>query len=294
MQPTLHQLKVFEAAARHGSLTQAAEEFCLTQPTVSVSIKQLSKTVGLPLFEKIGKQLYLTEVGHQLLSTCQSIFGELDQFEMLLSDLQVKAQGKLHLAAVTTCQYFVPRLLGNFCDQYPGIDISLIITNHQDLEKRMMENRDDLYILSHPPSYIDLKVQPVMKNPLVVVAHSTHPLVGQQEISISALNQERFIMRELGSGTRYAVQSLFNKHKIKAKIKLELSSNEAIKQAISRGLGISVLSRHSLNGQENSDLTILNVEHFPIDQQWSVAYLSGKHLSVVAETFLKYLVAVSE
>lgn len=123
MQPTLHQLKVFETAARHGSFTRAAEELYLTQPTVSIQIKQLSKTVGFPLFEKLGKQLYLTEVGNRLFTTCQSIFEELDQFEMIVSDLQGMTQGKLHLATVTTCKYFVPRLLGNFCDQYPGIDI---------------------------------------------------------------------------------------------------------------------------------------------------------------------------
>ncbi|ABW25606.1 MULTISPECIES: LysR family transcriptional regulator [Acaryochloris] len=294
MQPTLHQLKVFETAARHGSFTRAAEELYLTQPTVSIQIKQLSKTVGFPLFEKLGKQLYLTEVGNRLFTTCQSIFEELDQFEMIVSDLQGMTQGKLHLATVTTCKYFVPRLLGNFCDQYPGIDISLKITNHLQLEKRMMENRDDLYILSHPPQHIDLKVQPVIKNPLVVVAPPSHPLVGQKNIDISALNNQRFIMREPGSGTRHAVQALFNKHKVNVEIKLELGSNEAIKQAIAGGLGISVLSRHSLNGREYTDLAILDVEHFPIEQQWSVAYLSGKHLSVVAETFLHYLVSVTD
>lgn len=294
MQPTLHQLKLFETAARLSSFTRAAEELYLSQPTISIQIKQLSKNVGFPLFERFGKQLYLTEVGNRLFLTCQAIFEELDQFELLVSDLQGMTQGKLQLATVTTCQYFVPRLLSNFCDQYPEIDISLTITNHQDLEKRMMGNQDDLYILSHPPHNLDLQVLPVIKNPLVVVAHPTHPLVGQEKINISALNQERLIMRELGSGTRYAVQALLKEHKVEADIKLDLSSNEAIKQAILGGLGISVLSQHSLNGRADDDLAILDIEHFPIEQQWSVAYLSGKHLSIVAETFLEYLIAVSE
>lgn len=288
MQPTFHQLKVFEAAARHGSLTRAAEELCLSQPTVSVSMKQLSKTVGFPVFERIGKQLYLTEVGHQLLSTCYSIFEELDQFGMLLNDLQGTTQGKLYLAAVTTCKYFLPRLLGSFCGQYPGINISLKITNHLQLEKRMAESLDDLYFFSHQPSYIDLKVQPVMKNPLVVVAQPSHPLVGKKNIAIANLNQERFIIRELGSGTRKAIQDLFSKHQVNVKIKLELGNDEAIKQAIIDGLGISVLSHHSLDSQDYTDLAILDIENFPIEQQWSVAYLSEKHLSVVARTFLDY------
>lgn len=294
MQPTLHQLKVFEVAARHGSLTRAAEELCLTQPTVSVSMKQLSQTVGFPVFEKIGHQLYLTEVGHQLLSTCHSIFRELDQFGMLLSDLQGTAQGKLHLAAATTCKYFLPHLLGSFCGQYPGINISLEITNHLELEKRMAESLDDLYFFSHPPSYIDLQVQSVMKNPLVVVAKRSHHLVGKNNIAIANLNQERFIMRELGSGNRQAIQDLFSRHQINVKIKLELGSDETIKQAILRGLGISVLSQHSLSSQADDDLAILDVEHFPIEQQWFVAYLTEKHLSMVARTFLDYLFSITE
>lgn len=292
MQPTLHQLKVFETAARYKSFTRAAEELFLTQPTVSIQIKQLSKTVGFPLFERLGKQLYLTNVGEELFATCQGIFEQLDQFEMMVTDLQGMTQGKLRLATVTTCKYFVPRLLGSFCEQYPGIDISLKITNHHQLEQRMLVNQDDLYILSHPPQNMELHVQPVVKNPLVVVAPHTHALANQKNIPIQALNHERFIMREPGSGTRQATQNLLNQHKVSVEIKLELGSNEAIKQAISGGLGISVLSRHSLNGREYSDLTILDVEHFPIEQQWSVAYLSGKHLSVVAQTFLDYLLSV--
>jgi DNA-binding transcriptional LysR family regulator len=294
MQPTLHQLKVFETAARHRSFTRAAEELYLTQPTVSIQIKQLSKAVGFPLFEKLGKQLYLTEVGNRLFSTCQTIFGELDQFEMMVSDLQGMTQGKLHLATVTTCKYFVPRLLGAFCEQYPGIDISLKITNHSQLEKRMLENLDDLYIFSHIPSSLELEVRPIIKNPLVVIAPANHPLVGKKNLPISALNHERFIMREPGSGTRQAVQALFHKYQVTVEIKLDLGSNEAIKQAIAGGLGISVLSRHSLNGREYTDLAILDVEHFPIEQQWFVAYLTGKHLSVVAETFLNYFLMMTD
>ena len=294
MRPTLHQLKIFETAARHCSYTRAAEELYLSQPSVSIQIKQLSKTIGCPLFEKFGKQLYLTEVGNRLFLTCQAIFEELDQFELTVGDLQGMTQGKLQLATVTTCQYFIPHLLSDFCDQYPGLDIALKITNHQDLEKQMMENQDDLYILSYPPQNLDLQIQPMIQNPLVVVASPTHPLVGQPKISISALNQERFIMRELGSGTRYAVQALFKKHKIEAEIKLELSSNEAIKQLVSEGLGISVLSRYCLDSQDYTDLAILDIEHFPIEQQLSVAYLSGKHLTAVAVTFRDYLVSVTE
>jgi DNA-binding transcriptional LysR family regulator len=148
MQATLHQLKVFEATARHGSFTRAAEELYITQPTVSSQIKQLSKTVGLPLFEQIGKRLYLTEAGQALLKTCQEIFHCLDNFEMQVADIQGTKQGRLRLSVITTAKYFIPRLLGEFTQKYPGIDVSLKVINHQQIRERMQNNKDDLYIVS--------------------------------------------------------------------------------------------------------------------------------------------------
>ncbi|MEO1590394.1 MAG: LysR substrate-binding domain-containing protein [Cyanobacteria bacterium J06632_22] len=287
---TLHQLKVFEATARHGSFTRAAEELYLTQPTVSIQVKQLTKAVGLPLFEQIGKRLYLTEAGKKLLATCQEIFQGLEQFEMSVADLKGMKQGQLRIAVITTAKYFVPRLLGPFCNAYPGIDISLKVTNHQNIQERMADNKDDLYIVSQPPSQPDLKTYPFLDNPLVVIAPKNHPLVGQQNIPISALNDEPFIMREPGSGTRDAVQKLFSKENIEVKVRLELGSNEAIKQAIAGGLGISVLSQHTIISEgTGGEFAILDIQGFPIERQWYVGHLAGKHLSVVAESFLQYL-----
>ena len=292
---TLHQLKVFEATARHGSFTRAAEELFLTQPTVSIQVKQLTKAVGLPLFEQIGKRLYLTQAGQKLLDTCQEIFERLDQFEMSVSDLKGMKQGQLRLAVITTAKYFVPRLLGPFCQRYPGIDISLKVTNHQIIQERMAENRDDLYIISQPPEQPDLKVHLFLENPLIVLAHKSHPLVDKANIPIQALNDQPFIMREPGSGTRQAIQKLFAQHKVEVKVRLELGSNEAIKQAIAGGLGISVLSQHTIVSEgTRGEFAILDVNHFPIERHWYAAHLSGKHLSVVAETFLNYLLNESD
>lgn len=295
IQATLHQLKVFEATARHGSFTRAAEEMFITQPTVSSQIKQLSLGVGLPLFEQIGKRLYLTEAGKELLVTCQEIFETLENFEMKVADLKGTKQGRLRLAAITTAKYFIPRILGSFCQQYPGIDVSLKVTNHQQMQQRMMDNEDDLYILSQPPEELNLTTQPFLENPLVVVASWQHPLAGKAHIPIRSLHGEPFIMREAGSGTRQAVQELFAKHKVSVAVRLELGSNEAIKQAIAGGMGISVLSQHTLTWEgANSELTILDVEHFPIKRRWYVAYLGGKKLSVIAQTFLDYLLEESK
>lgn len=295
MQATLHQLKVFEATARHGSFTRAAEELLITQPTVSSQIKQLSKIIGLPLFEQIGKRLYLTEAGKELLVTCQEIFERLDNFAMKVADLKGTKQGCLRLAVITTAKYFVPRILGAFCQQYPGIDVSLKVTNHQQIQRRMQDNEDDLYIVSQLPSEPELSYQPFLDNPLVVIACREHPLAGLTQIPISRLNNEPFIMREQGSGTRQAVQALFAEHQVKVRVRLELGSNEAIKQAIAGGMGISVLSEHTLVSEgAYSDLTILDVEHFPIKRRWYAAHLAGKQLSVIAQTFLDYLLVETQ
>ncbi|ARV60703.1 LysR family transcriptional regulator [Nostocales cyanobacterium HT-58-2] len=292
-QATLHQLKVFEAAARHGSFTRAAEELFLTQPTVSMQIKQLTKSVGLPLFEQVGKRLYLTEAGRELFATCRQIFDTIAQFEMKVADLKGLKQGQLRLAVITTAKYFIPRLLGPFCKLYPGIDISLQVTNHEGILERMTGNMDDLYIMSQVPEHLDVNCQPFLENPLVVLAPVHHPLAKEKNIAIERLADEPFIMREPGSGTRRAVQKLLDEHEVKVNVKLELGSNEAIKQAIAGGLGISVLSRHTLITDEQ-DITILDVEHFPIQRNWYMVYPSGKQLSIVARTYCDYLLEAAK
>lgn len=291
---TLHQLKVFEATARHGSFTRAAEELFLTQPTVSMQVKQLTKAVGLPLFEQVGKRLYLTDAGRELFSTCQEIFTQLEQLEMKVADMKGMKQGHLKLAVITTTKYFMPRLLGPFCQLYPGIDVSLIVTNHEQVIERLANNQDDLYVMSQLPENIEIASHPFLDNPLVVVAPRSHPLAGEKQIPLKRLAEETFIMREPGSGTRRAFQKLLDEQKLAVKVRLELGSNEAIKQAIAGGLGLSVLSRHTLTMETQNELTTLDVEGFPIPREWYVVYLAGKQLSVVANTFLEYLQAEAE
>lgn len=289
-QATLHQLKVFEVVARHGSFTRAAEELFLTQPTVSIQVKQLTKAVGLPLFEQVGKRLYLTDAGRELLATCREIFDRLDQFEMTVADFKGLKQGRLRLAAVTTTKYFIPRLLGPFCQKYPGIDIEFQVTNHERLVARLSENLDDLYILSQLPEHLDISYHAFLDNPLVVLAPVFHPLAQEKNIPLKRLADEPFIMREPGSGTRSSIQKLLDQHGLSVKVRLELGSNEAIKQAIIGGLGISVLSRHTLGLEANTNkLAILDVEGFPIRRHWYAVYPAGKQLSVVAHTFFQYL-----
>ncbi len=287
---TLHQLKVFEAVARHSSFTRAAEELFLTQPTVSMQVKQLSKTVGLPLFEQVGKRLYLTAAGKELYSTCQDVFDRLTQFEIAIADLKGLKQGTLRLAVVSTAKYVIPRILGPFCQRYPGIDVSLTVTNHQYVLESLATNKDDLYILSQLPDDSDAQVQPFMENPLVVLAPRSHPLTNEKNIPLSRIAEEPFIMREPGSGTRKAVQKLFDSQGLPMRVKLDLGSNEAIKQAIAGGMGLSVLSKHTLALEGvNNQLAVLDVEGFPIERQWYVVYPSGKQMSAIARAFYDYL-----
>ena len=289
-QATLHQLKVFEAVARHNSFTRAAEELFLTQPTVSMQVKQLSKAVGLPLFEQVGKRLFLTDAGKELYTTCQEIFDRLTQFEVAIADMKGLKQGSLRLAVVTTAKYVIPRLLGPFCQRYPGVDVSLFVDNHESVIDSLANNRHDLYILSNPPDDFDIAMHPFLENPLVVLAWRNHPLATETNIPIKRLADETFIMREPGSGTRQAVQKVFDAAELELKVKLDLGSNEAIKQAIAGGLGISVLSLHTLALEgPSSQLAILDVEGFPIERYWYVVYPSGKQLSIIAQTFFEYL-----
>lgn len=287
---TLRQLEVFEAIARLGSFTRAAEEMYLTQPTVSMQIKKLTDAVGLPLYEQVGKRIYLTDVGRELQLTCRGIFEHLAHFEMVTSDMKGLKTGKLRLAVVTTAKYIAPRLLGTFCKLYPGVEVSLKVANRERVLERLAGNLDDLYILGQPPEKADAIAEPFLENPLVFVAPADHVLATQKEIPLQRIAEEPILLREPGSGTRIAVVRLFAEQGLKLKMRMELGSNEAIKQGILGGLGISVLSKHTLTLEASAgQLAILDVQGFPILRNWYFAYPEGKQLSIVARTFVEHL-----
>jgi len=287
---TFRQLEVFEAIARLGSFTRAAEELHLTQPTVSMQIKKLTAAVGLPLFEQVGKKIYLTQAGRALQEFSRQIFDHFTRFEMLLADLKGLKQGRLRLGVITTAKYFIPRLLGPFCRDYPGVDVSMKVSNRERILERLQDNDDDLYILGQPPEDCDAVAEPFLANPLIVLAPADHPLAGKKGISLKRLAEEPFLLREPGSGTRKAMEQLFARQHLEIKVRMELGSNEAIKQAVVGGLGLSVLSRHTLVlDAPTQRLAILDVQEFPIERHWYVAYPRGKQLSVVAKAFLEFL-----
>ena len=292
---TFRQLELFEAIARLGSFTRAADELFLTQPTVSMQIKKLSDTVGMPLFEQVGKKIYLTDIGHELHRTCRGIFEHLSNFEMIAADMKGLKTGKLRLAVVTTAKYFAPRLLGTFCQQYPGVDASLIVSNRERILERLANNLDDLYIMGQPPVDADVIAEVFLENMLVVIAPANHALARKKKIPLERLAQEPFLLREPGSGTRIATERLFGELGLKLKMRMELGSNEAIKQAVIGGLGISVLSRHTLESDTpTKQFVVLDVKGFPIKRHWYFVYPAGKQLSIIARTFADHLRQASQ
>ncbi len=286
---TFRQLEIFEAIARHGSFTRAAEALHLTQPTLSMQVRKLTETVGTPLFEQVGKRIILTDAGHDLALAAREIFGVLDRFEMTVAERQGLRRGRLRLVAITTAAYFAPRLLGEFSRLHPNIEVSLHLTNREQVLARMAEHLEDLYLLGQPPEDIDVVSTAFMENPLVVIAAPGHPLAQTRGIGLARLASEPWLMREEGSGTRKAIERLFAAHELSLTTRLELGSNEAIKQAVLAGLGISALSRQALDLHPPGQFAILDAESFPIRRHWHAAYPAGRTLSPAARAFMAFL-----
>lgn len=287
---TLHQLRLFRSLGTHLSFTRVAEELHLTQPAVSIQIKRLEESVGLPLVEHMGKRLFLTDAGKELFEACQDVLERMRVLGEDMTGLEEGVRGPLNLAAITTAKYFMPHLLGTFLRDYPEVVPRLTITNQSRVVERLEGNLDDLVIMGTLPENMDLEAEFFLDNPLVVVAPPDHPLVGKKNIPLARIAEERFLSREPGSGTRQARTRLFAQHGLAANTYMELGSSEAIKQAVMAGLGISVLSQHNLRLElESGLLAILDVEHFPLVRQWYAVHLKGKKLSQTTRRFLDFL-----
>lgn len=287
---TFRQLEVFDAIMRLGSFRKAAEDLFLTQPTVSMQMKKLTQTVGYPLFEQAGKRVFPTEVGRELHKTTREIFDDLARFDMALADLKGLRRGALSIAVVTTAKYFAPGILGRFCERYPTIEASLKVCNRAHIIERLIANKDDFYILGQPPEEIEVDAEAFLANSLVAVASNDHPLADQKQIPLRRFAEEPFLLREPGSGTRAATERLFAEHGLKVRVRMDLESNEAIKQAIMAHFGVSILSRHTIMMEiASGHLKVLDVEHLPIARSWYVVNRKGKSPSLVASAFRDYL-----
>lgn len=287
---TFRQLSVFEAVARNLSFSRAAEEMHLTQPAVSMQIKQLEENVAVPLFEQLGKKIFLTEAGRELYHYARTIAQQLLEAESVLSELKGLERGKLNISVVSTAKYFAPRLLAQFCSQHPQIKVSLNVGNRESVLKQLHDNETDLAILGMPPEGIDVEAHPFMENRLVIVAPPESALVEGKGIPASRFENEVFIMRERGSGTRLAAEKYFSSHHVKINTGMEMSTNEAVKQAVQAGMGLGILSQDTVQLEiETGRLKILDVEGFPIIRHWYIVHRKNKRLSSVARAFKLFL-----
>lgn len=284
---TLPQLRVFEASVRLGSLARAAEELHMAPPTASVQIRKLSETVGSPLLEQVGKRMYPTDVGRRVYDGCTEVFRALGSLETALQDLRDLGSGELRLAVISSARYFAPRLLGAFAQRHPGLRTALHVGNSSEIAQRLRRNEDDLYLVADTPASAELVVQSLVPNPLVAVARADHPLAARRGIPFALFAREPFLLREMGSGTRVAALGMFATHGLAPIVRMELGSNEAVREAILAGLGVSILARHTLGLEpEPPGLVCLDVQDFPVASQWQLAYPLGKHVSASARAFL--------
>ncbi|MCB1722447.1 MAG: LysR family transcriptional regulator [Chromatiaceae bacterium] len=290
MHLTLRQLEVFQAVARNLSYTRAAEALHLSQPAVSMQIRQLEEAAGLPLFEKLGKQIHLTEAGHEFHRCAQAVGRQLQELEEVVEALKGVQMGHLRISVATTANYFATRLLAAFARRYPGTTFSLDITNRKTLLDQLAANETDLVIMGKPPDELDLDATAFMDNPLVIIAPPSHPLASAQAIPLRRLQGESFVAREQQSGTRIAMERFFSERGIKLKTGMEMTSNSAIKHAVEAGLGLGIVSVHTLELElEAGRLVILDVEDFPIQRHWYLVKCLGKRLSPVAQAFFDFL-----
>lgn len=292
---TLRQLKVFESVARYLSYSRAADELHLTQPAVSMQIKQLEDNINLPLFEQLGKRIFLTEAGQELYQYSRAISQQLADLEVALDELKGMERGKLNISVVTTANYFAPHLLAKFCQRYTGVTVSLNVSNRETVLKQLSDNLIDLAIMGQPPDHLDIDSQSFMENPLVVVAPPNHPLCKEKNIAVKRLASEIFLVRESGSGTRSAMERFFAAHEIKINKGMETDTTEAIKQAVQAGMGLGIMSRHTVELElETERLKILDIQNFPIMRYWHVVNRKNKRLSNVANTFRDFLLREAE
>jgi DNA-binding transcriptional LysR family regulator len=294
MHITLRHLRIFEAVARCGSISRAAAELHLTQPAVSMQMKQLEEQIGLPLLEQVGKRMFLTEAGQELRGHARDIAARMVDLNAAMDQFRSLERGLLRLAVVSTANYFLPRLIADFNRRHPGVRVSLQVANREFVLSALADNNTDLAITGRPPDILDVVAQHFMDNPLVVIAAPGHPLAAQQAISLQRMVEETLVVREPGSGTRAAMERHFAAHGVAYRAGCEFGTNEALKQAVRAGLGLGVVSAQTIELElQTGCLVVLPVEGFPVVRQWYVLHRTHKRLSAAARTFRAMLLGLN-
>jgi LysR family transcriptional regulator, low CO2-responsive transcriptional regulator len=288
--PTLRQLEILDAVARCGSFSGASTELHLSQPAVSMQIKQLEDVLGLPLFEHMGKRIHLTKAGEEALKTSRIIAAELSNLQHAVAEIQGLKGGTLTVSATSTASVLAARLMALFRALHPDVRLSLNVVNRETLLLHLAENNIDLALMGKPPEGLDVRAQAFMDNPLVVIAATGHPLAGVADIPLERLVAEPLIGREQGSGTRGALEKFLEGHGLSLKPAMEMNKNEAIKQAVEAGLGLGVVSLHTVKAElASGQLCVLDVRGFPLMRQWYLVQRRGKRLSPAAQAFAQFV-----
>lgn len=292
MNVTFRQLRLFLALAETGSVSGAARAMHVTQPTASMQLREITDSVGLPLYEVVGRRVHLTNAGVELARTARAMAAEWDAFGQKVDGMKGLTRGRLQVAVVSTAKYFIPRLLGAFCQKHPQIDISLEVLNRDGVVARLRDNLDDFCIMSMPPADLEIEDDVFLPNPLVMIAPAAHPLAKAASVELELLKGERFILREPGSGTRMATDRHFSRLRFRPSRRMELGSNEAIREAVAGGLGVAVVSVHALGDEPTRQgVAVLSADGFPIPSNWHIVHQRGKRLSPIAQVFREHLMS---
>ena len=292
---SLRQLRVFVSVAKHASFARAAEELHLSQPAISMQIKELESAVELPLFERSGRRVRLTMPGEYLLVYARRVLATLKEGGDMMAKLRRVQGGRITIGMVSTAEYFLPRLLARFRAQHPGVELRLALGNREGLSRMLHDNEVDLAVMGRPPRELDTRGEPFAAHPLGIVAAPEHPLVRRREIAPKALDGEAFIVREPGSGTRAAMEDFFREQRVSISPIMEMSSNETIKQAVIANMGLAFVSLHTVALElAAGQLAVLDVAGLPLLRRWYIVNVRGKPLSPAAEAFRYFVLEQAE
>jgi DNA-binding transcriptional LysR family regulator len=287
---TVRQLRIFLSAARHLSFSRASQELHLTQPAISMQMKQLQRIAGVPLFERSGRRLALTQAGEVLLGHVQSVMKTLADAEDALAALKGLRDGRISIAVVSTAKYFAPKLLALFARKRPGVELRLLVNNRDAVAQHLAGNEVDLAIMGTPPRGLGLSAIPFARHPLVIVAHPEHPLARRRRVPVAELEEETFLVREPGSGTLAAMERFLRAAQVRPAATTEIPSNETIKQAVMAGMGIAFISQHAIGLElAAGQLAILPVEGLPVMRDWNVVHRAEKVLSPAVAAFKAFV-----
>lgn len=288
---TLRQLRVFESAARHLSLTRAAEELHLTPPAVSIQVRQLEGHANAELFERVGRGLRLTEAGEEVLARAREILAHIRGAEEAIAGLGSLEQGLLDVAVINAGDYFFPWLIAAFRERHPRIRVRLAVANRDELLAKLSAHEVDLAVMSHPPSHAEFSAEPFAPNPHVIVAAPAHPLARRRKVPLETIAREPLITREAGSATRLAMEQAFAESGVVPRLEMEIASNETIKQSVAAGFGVGFLSAHAVRQElALGRLTVIHVEGFPVMRQWYVVHRRDRRLPRITEEFRRFVV----